>query len=484
MASVEDASAPDSGGGEGLARPERARRAEPPAAAASMPPRRPPSRYAEQASRRRSTCALADAVATAALQRWQALRPGAAAEAQRGPTVVAAFVLMEGAGNDTDNAGVERARPGSAGASLRAVAVGEGTKFLGAAARVQAGPERVRDCHAEVLARRALCRWLRAQLAAARAGCRPPQCALEPSGDGDGHFRLAAGLSLHLYVSSAPCGNACVRAWAKGAKECFREELGARCWPTEAHPTLFLSAAKEGQVAMLAKRDGDAPEAAARGSGGDGDGDSAHPQAADFGPAVPPGCVPLGLGLGSTLTCSDKLMVWCALGVQGAALSASVAPVRPASITVGRKFHGAALRRAVCCRTKGWLAKRGRGDAELLLFAPERCPAVMCTAMVQNTGNLPDEGACFDDPTALAWAEGDEAPERIDGRTGLSLSNPAAPPLVSRAALYGPAGREASAAAPRARAYAAAKRALFDAPGLRWAPHAESGGSAAKRPRR
>lgn len=442
---------------------------------AAPPPRPPPRRYAEQASRRRSSCALADAVARCALARWEALRGLSAGEraedvAPRGQTVVAGFVLH-------------------ADGVLRAVAIGEGTKFLSDAAKraATAAGEAVRDCHAEVLARRALLRWLRAQLVLVRAG--DTACALEQcvSDDGDASpplYQLRAGAHLHMYISAAPCGNACVRQWAKGAKETFREDLGAFGWPVEAHPKLFLSAAKDGQVAMLAKRDGTAAAALAAttapnaGAPADGNHEACASAAAvasqqDFGPAVPPGCAPLGVGLGSTLTCSDKLMIWCALGLQGAALSAELEPVRPASVTVGRKFHAAALRRALCCRGKGFARRhRGVGADAVAKFEPPGCPALMCTSVVQDAGDLPDEGACFDSVGALAWAEGDSCAEHIDGRSGLSLSASGKPAAVSRRALYGGGEltRRAAREHPRARTYLAAREALLASPGLRWSP--------------
>ena len=55
------------------------------------------------------------------------------------------------------------------------------------------------------------------------------------------------------------------------------------------------------------------------------------------------------------MACSDKIAKWQVLGAQGAALSLLVpAPVAFASIVVGRKFDGDALRLGTCCRSAGF----------------------------------------------------------------------------------------------------------------------------------
>ena len=77
--------------------------------------------------------------------------------------------------------------------------------------------------------------------------------------------------------------------------------------------------------------------------------------------APAPGCVTLpslrdAVGVpGATLACSDKIAKWQVLGAQGACLSVLVpTPVTFASIVVGRKFDGDALRLGTCCRSAGF----------------------------------------------------------------------------------------------------------------------------------
>jgi double-stranded RNA-specific adenosine deaminase len=118
---------------------------------------------------------------------------------------------------------------------LLLVSLGVGTKFLGPellyGARHDAG-QLLRDCHAEVLAKRGLQAFLTRQVAAHSA--RPAAASAPP------HLRPfswldSAGGLLHLrprlvmYTSSMPCGNACLKRWAKGHKERFRDDLGTYC---------------------------------------------------------------------------------------------------------------------------------------------------------------------------------------------------------------------------------------------------------------
>ena len=121
---------------------------------------------------------------------------------------------------------------------LAVVAIGTGTKCLGAFKRLPGGGA-VNDCHAEVLCRRALLRWLYgearqvveryrqavqqaagqldAPAAAAAAATRvlrlvPPAGGDGTAGDLFGGWRceLQPGVGLHLYISQPPCGDASI----------------------------------------------------------------------------------------------------------------------------------------------------------------------------------------------------------------------------------------------------------------------------------
>jgi hypothetical protein len=70
-------------------------------------------------------------------------------------------------------------------------------------------------------------------------------------------WRLRAGVSLHLFSSSQPCGNASLKRWAKGKPEQVYASVRADEWPRELalHPRQLWAQAHEGQVARLVKRE-------------------------------------------------------------------------------------------------------------------------------------------------------------------------------------------------------------------------------------
>lgn len=424
-------------------------------------------RNAEHAARRTSSCAFADNVAAVAMRAYDAVLAHLAdrdpsRSTERGQTVLAAVVARDA-----------RCEP----PRLRVVSLGTGTKFLCAAdidADALSGTK-VRDCHAEVLARRGMKRFLYAQIRAARrlylprdaedanARSNAPGVAedeeerwlvLEPvPGVAPTRWRVKEEVSFHLYTSSAPCGNATVKRWARGAKETFDDTLGpfalpARTPGNDEHDKRHNSfgSIAEGQLAFLWKRDpfesektaGDVRAEVARRPRG--------PVPAD---AVPPGTSTRG----RVLTCSDKLAVWSCVGVQGALLLARgflAEPVRFASVTVGRKFNRAIGRRALCCRMR-----RFAGNARFPFVPPNRAlstpesepargfcgggllsgtahhPTLMCTAAPFDAGRYAEgEGADFGSGEAVvAWlgndaADGDDvrelaaAAELLNGRTG------------------------------------------------------------------
>jgi hypothetical protein len=61
-------------------------------------------------------------------------------------------------------------------------------------------------------------------------------------------FKLREGVTLHLYTSSQPCGNASLKRWAKGGRETFRSEVPASRWAQDEHARLLVHARHEGQV--------------------------------------------------------------------------------------------------------------------------------------------------------------------------------------------------------------------------------------------
>ena len=545
-------------------------------------------RDAEHVGRRTSSCIFADNIAKASIAAYDA-----ALASVPEPARTDAF----GGGKQTVLAAVV-ARDERMDA-LRVVALGTGTKFMSAVdieADADAGA-RVRDSHAEVLARRGLRRFLYAQLALASKRSAGPSTGIsrkrtrddDDTGDGvttesargegddagpgpgsnpgsihgrgahstnyfddtnwsvlerDGDgYRVRPSVTFHMYTSSTPCGNAAIKRWAKGAKEKFTDGLGPFQTPpgSERHGSPSWSAVKEGQIAFLYKRDPGScvsPDKDTRGATeltGATDTTTTNATTGSMNAVpcecVPPSFIPPGTWTsGRVLTCSDKLAVWSCVGVQGAALMSRgmlTTPVYLASVTVGRKFNQAILRRALCCRMHRFESEREvctKGGTGFEV----RHPSVMCTAVPFDLGTYAEgEGAVFDRREALAWwletnetRAGDETEthedslkvddetlsgdddlgvgenvrergrgmwEVLDGRAGLRLLNRnsgCAPGVsaLSRAGLLGAHLQAAGGAtggvttygdvkrsARDASGYGAAKRRAMSQPGL-WAP--------------
>ena len=207
--------------------------------------------------------------------------------------------------------------------------------------------------HAEVLARRSFRRYLydQAELALqvlnSRHRAAPHRSPSDENLEGTRRkalftwhpvsqkLRTAQGVSWHLYTSTAPCGNACVRRWVKQKRPDKRFPLleVADGWPDElaSHTPKVFHAVAEGQISVRMK--GEQESGAVR--------------------------------VSSLLrSCSAKICKWNAIGLQGGALSAILTePIKLSTITVGRKFNRKLCERALCCRLEPRRAKMERARA-------------------------------------------------------------------------------------------------------------------------
>ncbi|KAK3264298.1 hypothetical protein CYMTET_26954 [Cymbomonas tetramitiformis] len=183
-----------------------------------------PVRHAEKA--RKATCLLADRIATLCIHECKERLREVGIEYQQ--TVFAAIVMGRTEKSSQDLAAdvlaeIER---------LCIVGCGVGTKVF--ESPQQGKQSCLRDGHAEALAHRAFQHFLLKQLHIAEAGRRPAgnladdfagdPSITEPSiftfDESLGLYTLLPGITFHLYTSSAPCGNATIKRWAKG-KRCF-----------------------------------------------------------------------------------------------------------------------------------------------------------------------------------------------------------------------------------------------------------------------
>lgn len=246
-------------------------------------------------SDRVSSCAFADRVAVTTIAAYDALRPS---DLNYDQTCLASILVHDGL-------------------SLDVVALGVGTKTLPSTALLEErrrslamgdGDQVVRDCHAEVLARRAFLLFLHQQLAALQK--QPPQNTYFERETSTGLLWPRAGVTFHLYTSSQPCGNATIKRWGKARRPPQYPDLPADDIPSDApHPRLHVTAPEQGQVALLVKRDGTLP---------------APPPAAPPLLPAPPGTAyapspdaAAGVAGGVVMSCSDKLAMRNALGLAG-----------------------------------------------------------------------------------------------------------------------------------------------------------------------
>ena len=345
-------------------------------------------RHAEK--QRTSSCGFADEVARRSIARYNESCPSDLRESYV-QTVLAAFILQ-----------------GPSNEDLEVVALGVGTKvcsMLGDATRV-------RDMHAEVLARRGLLCWLYDQLEQGGGRCFEPV---------DGvRFGLSPSFSLHLYTSSAPCGNSCVRAWAR-CKKASILGIGPFICPKHEHPKFFVTAREEGQIAALVKKvatQGESDEDEDEDEDGDG------PRAAPTSPLRPPpaGTLYPSGDAPASLSCSDKIARWNCLGLQGALLSTWFEPLYLSSVSVGRKFSQAHCERALCCRVGRFSSSTGR-------FSLHH-PSLLCSSVafdekpVVTSGQGVGVGANFSERRCfVSWSGGGQG-EVLDGTTGLLIPSP------------------------------------------------------------
>jgi double-stranded RNA-specific adenosine deaminase len=390
-----------------------------------------------------ASCAFADKVAQCSLD-FSTRHCPAELRASYKQTVVAAILV--------------RSEDITGKVTLRVVSMGVGTKVLPYAdvAEQRCRPEGsvlIRDCHAEVLARRGFVRFLYDQLTLSNT-CTPdstwkaPVCVFEQSGTGlQQRLKLKKGVTFHLYTSSQPCGNASIKRWAKCKPLQFDPSLHEDEYPRDAHSRIQITEAgrKEGQVALLVKRNNNHPTAET--SAADGtpeqltqDAVFSHsmctflPDTALATPHVPVGTALATSCLGNVMTCSDKIARWNALGLQGSLLSALMEPVYLSTITVGRKFTKAHCERALCCRLQdfcyppparktGARKRPAAGDPVTSMSSAEPLAPQLNTDVIVRI-NAP-EGS------ALALTAGHEAAQAADERD-ITTNPPAESSVVYR----------------------------------------------------
>ncbi|KAK5600292.1 hypothetical protein CRENBAI_002651 [Crenichthys baileyi] len=199
--------------------------------------------------------------------------------------------------------------------SAQVVSLATGTKCLDSDAANEDGCT-LRDCHAEVLSRRALVRFFYSQLELLL--CKRPegedQSIFVPDKDSTHRFRLREGIRFHMYISLSPCGDARIN--------CPYEM-------TPAYPIRRFSCqlrvkvnGGEGTLPVTSRR--------------------TNQNWASVWPG-PPVCM-------TSMSCTDKIAKWSVVGLQGALLSHLVEPIYLHSLTVGMLSHTGHLGRTITRR--------------------------------------------------------------------------------------------------------------------------------------
>eukprot|EP00798_Chlamydomonas_sp_ICE-L_P021060 gene21059-27939_t len=211
----------------------------------------------------------------------------------------------------------KRGRPSEEGGSrlvetLLVVALATGNKSLhpGHKSDARAG-QHIVDSHAEVLARRAFVLYLAGMLAENR------QQGTKSIFEGS---RIRTGVSFHLYVSTAPCGDArrFLQTHCAGNKH-------ARDVGNSLGHNLDFSNPKLGKLVTKIE-----------------DGMTGSPIDSQR----------IDANRRHSMSCSDKVLKWATYGLQGGLLASKLEePVKLSSVIIGSNFERGHVERALCCRS-------------------------------------------------------------------------------------------------------------------------------------
>ncbi|XP_072214896.1 double-stranded RNA-specific adenosine deaminase isoform X2 [Excalfactoria chinensis] len=181
--------------------------------------------------------------------------------------------------------------------------------------------ETVNDCHAEIISRRGFVRFLYSELMKYDPS-KPSaiESIFEPAGGR--RLKIKSNITFHLYISTAPCGDG-----ALFDKSCSDQ---ASVVGQAEHQPLFENS-KQGKLRTKVEN-----------------GEGTIPvESSDIVPTWD------GIQHGErlrTMSCSDKILRWNILGLQGALLSHFIEPVYLSSVTLGYLYSQGHLTRAICCR--------------------------------------------------------------------------------------------------------------------------------------
>ncbi|XP_041434159.1 double-stranded RNA-specific editase 1 isoform X2 [Xenopus laevis] len=226
------------------------------------------------------------------------------------------------------------------------------------------------DCHAEIISRRSLLRFLYTQLELFLSTKEHHQKSIFTKSERGG-FKLKDNVQFHLYISTSPCGDARIFS----PHEAGQEDQGDR------HPNRKA----RGQLrTKIESGEGTIPVRS-----------SSTIQTWD------------GVLQGErllTMSCSDKLARWNVVGIQGSLLSLFAEPIYLSSIILGSLYHGDHLSRAVYQRISDI------EDLPLLYALNKPLLSGISNAEARQPGKAPG--------FSVNWTVGDSGLEVINATTG------------------------------------------------------------------
>ena len=286
-----------------------------------------------------------------------------------------------------------------------AVALGTGTKCL-SASQVCADARGwfLHDAHAEVCARRCLLLYVLEQLKLHADG-RPDASIFRRVADGGG-FELRPRVRLHMYSSRPPCGDAAIFDEAAPDVAGGSAPPDAKRQRVAAAPAQAAEPASSHRTGLTGARPASSAEAAAEGERG--------------GEACAPGLARTKPGRGertSSMSCSDKLARWAAIGVQGALLSLLLPrPLRLSSLSVGTPCSLPALHRAIVLRAPP------PADADADAGGDDGAASLELRAVAAPFEHGDDAAAgAHPCSNSVLWWEGAASAEAVNGLRGTRL---------------------------------------------------------------
>lgn len=258
----------------------------------------------------------------------------------------------------------------------------------------------VNDSHAEIITRRAFVRYLYTEIEAFYSN---KNSIFKMSSSGD-ILELKKGITFHLFISCSPCGDASV----------FTKFL--RNAESVATTDDFLNFSKKVQGLLRSKIEA-----------GEGDIPILTDEVHTF----------LGFLFGKrlrTMSCSDKVLKWNMLGLQGCLLTYFIRPIYLTFIIIGENFQEQHLTRAIYKRiltddTISLIAKLPRG------FIVNK-PQIFYSNVTLNCQYDSEKSSAW----STVWFKGLIKAEVYDGTTGVFLKRSSlevGSPCISKLSIYG-----------------------------------------------